>query len=55
MELTPEYTDTIVKRWIRATGSNNVKCIRNGEQLSREEIAGIFEINAESVEGGETD
>ena len=55
MELTPEYTDTIVKRWIRATGSNNVKSFRNGEQLSREEIAGIFEINAESVEGGETD
>lgn len=55
MELTPEYTDTIVKRWIRATGSNNVKCIRNGKQLSREEIAGIYEISAESVEGGETD
>ena len=55
MELTPEYTDTIVKRWIRATGSNNVKCIRNGEQLSREEIAGIYEITAGSVEGGEAD
>ena len=55
MELTPEYTDTIVKRWIRATGSNNVKCIRNGEQLSREEIAGIYEITAGSVGGGEAD
>lgn len=55
MELTPEYTDTIVKRWIRATGSNNVKCIRNGEQLSREEIAGIYEITAGSSEGGEAD
>jgi len=55
MELTPEYTDTIVKRWIRATGSNNVKCIRNGEQLSREEIAGIYEITAGSAEGGEAD
>lgn len=55
MELTPEYTDTIVKRWIRATGSNNVKCIRNGEQLSREEIAGIYEITAGSDEGGEAD
>lgn len=55
MELTPEYTDTIVKRWIRATGSNNVKCIRNSEQLSREEIAGIYEITAGSAEGGEAD
>ena len=55
MEITPGFVDVIVKRYIRATGSNNVKCIRNGEQLSREEIAGIFEINAESVEGGETD
>ena len=55
MELTPEYTDTIVKRWIKATGSDHVKCIRNGEQLPREEIAGIFEIKVASVEGGETD
>jgi DNA modification methylase len=55
MELSPQYTDVIVKRYIRATGSDNVKCIRNGEQLSREEIAGIFEIKAESVEGGATD
>lgn len=55
MELTPEYTDTIVKRWIKATGSQNVKCIRNGEQLSRDEIAGIYEIGAGSDQGGETD
>lgn len=51
MELTPGYTDTIVKRWIRATGSQNVKCIRNGKQLSRDEIAGIFEIETVSAEG----
>ena len=55
MELTPAYTDTIVKRWIKATGSHNVKCIRNGEQLSRDEIAGIYEIGAGSAQGGETD
>ena len=55
MELTPAYTDTIVKRWIKATGSQNVKCIRNGEQLSRDEIAGIYEIGAGSDQGGETD
>lgn len=55
MELTPAYTDTIVKRWIKATGSQNVKCIRNGEQLSRDEIAGIYEFGAGSDQGGETD
>lgn len=55
MELTPGYTDTIVKRWIRATGSQNVKCIRNGKQLSRDEIAGIFEIETVSAKGGGED
>ena len=55
MEITPAFVDTIVKRYIRATGSKDVKCIRNGEQLSRAEIAGIFEINAEIAEGGEMD
>lgn len=54
MELSPQYVDVIVKRYIRTTGSRNVRCIRNGEQLPREEIAGIFDINVESVEGGET-
>lgn len=54
MEMEPKYCDVIVKRYIRTTGSRNVKCIRNGEQLPREEIAGIFDINVESVEGGET-
>lgn len=53
MELTPAYTDTIVKRWIKATGSQNVKCIRNGEQLGTEEIAGIFEITVSDEGGGE--
>ena len=55
MEMEPRYCDVIVKRYIRATGSDRVKCIRNGEQLPREDIAGIFEIKAASVEGGETD
>lgn len=54
MEMEPKYCDVIVKRYIRTTGSRNVKCIRNGEQLPREEIAGIFDINVDSVEGGET-
>lgn len=48
-EILPEYIDTIVKLYVKIIGSQNVKCIRNGEQLSREEIAGIFEKNAESV------
>lgn len=52
MELTPAYTDTIVKRWIKATGSQNVKCIRNGEQLGAEEIAEIFEITVSDEGGG---
>lgn len=51
MEIAPEYVDVIVKRWIRATGSRNVKCIRNGRQLKPAEIAGIFD-EAESDEGG---
>ena len=42
MELEPKWCDVIVKRYIKTTGSKDVKCIRNGEQLSREEIANIF-------------
>lgn len=42
MELDPKYCDVIVKRYIRTTGSKNVKCIRNGEELPREMIADIF-------------
>lgn len=41
-EMLPEYVDTIVKLYIKMTGSNSIKCIRNGEQLSREEISDIF-------------
>lgn len=42
MELTPAFTDVIVKRYIRITGKQNVRCVRQGRELSREEIAGIF-------------
>ena len=42
MEMEPKYCDVIVKRYIRTTGSKNVKCIRNGEELPREMIAAIF-------------
>lgn len=42
MELTPAFTDVIVKRYIRITGKQNVRCVRQGRELSREEIAEIF-------------
>ena len=53
MEITPGYVDVIVKRYIKMTNSRNVKCIRNGEQLGVEEIAGIFEIAVSDEGGGE--
>ena len=54
MELTPGYTDTIVRRYIRATGEADVKCIRNGKELTKREIAKIFEQGAAGEEGGGT-
>lgn len=42
MELDPKYVDVIVKRYIQTTGSHDVKCIRNGEELPHDEIANIF-------------
>ena len=50
MELTPAFTDVIVKRYIRITGKTNVRCVRQGRELPREEIAAIFELDEE---GGE--
>lgn len=50
MELTPAYTDVIVKRYISITGENNVRCVRQGKELPREAIAEIFEPDDE---GGE--
>ena len=41
-EMMPEFVDAIVGLYIRMTGSKDVKCFRNGEQLSREEIENIF-------------
>lgn len=56
MELTPGYTDTIVRRYIKVTGSRDVKCIRNGKDLPRKEIAKIFEdYEAADDKGGEQD
>ncbi len=45
MELTPHYTDVIVKRWLRVTGGGDVKLIRNGVELPPEEYERIFETN----------
>ncbi len=50
MELTPGYTDVIVERYIRHTGRTDIKCIRNGKELSRAEIAPLL---ARADEGGE--
>ena len=50
MELTPGYTDVIVERYIRHTGRTDVKCIRNGKELGRDEIAPLL---ARAAEGGE--
>lgn len=57
------YAVTIVKRkgevvliapddglkcpYIKTTGDNNVRCVRQGRELSREEIAGIFDPDEE--------
>lgn len=49
-ELTPAFTDVIVKRYIRITGKTTVRCVRQGRELPREEIAAIFEPDEE---GGE--
>lgn len=50
MELTPGYTDVIVERYIRHTGRKDVKCIRNGKELSRSEIEPLL---SRAGEGGE--
>ena len=50
MELTPAFTDVIVKRYIRITGKTTVRCVRQDRELPREEIAAIFEPDEE---GGE--
>lgn len=47
MELTPAFTDVIVKRYIHITGKKNVRCVRQGKELPREAIAEIFEPDEE--------
>lgn len=43
MEKSPSHTDAIVCRWIQRTGRTDVKCIRNGKALSRNEIAELID------------
>ena len=47
IELEPKWCDVIVQRYIKTTGDNNVRCVRQGRELSREEIAGIFDPDEE--------
>ncbi len=46
MELTPAYTDVIVKRYIRITGDTTIKCIRHGQEVPLSEIEQIIEPGA---------
>lgn len=41
-EIDPRWCDVIVKRYIKATGKDDVRCIRDGVELGRDDIAGIF-------------
>lgn len=50
MELDPKYVDVIVKRYVRTTGKKDISCVRQGQELSQEVIAELFEADAE---GGE--
>lgn len=51
MELDPKYCDVIVKRYVRVTKRYyDLKCIRDGKELSIEEMGEIFETH--EAEGG---
>ena len=50
MELTPAFTDVIVKRYIRITGKTTGRGVLQGRERPRGEIAAIFEPDEE---GGE--
>lgn len=54
MELTPEYTDVIVKRYFRIAGKDQIKLMRDGEEMPPEYYAEVFEdlgISPEYQEG----
>ena len=41
-DLLPSFVDGIVSAYIKMTGSNDIKCIRDGEELPFDEIYDIF-------------
>lgn len=44
MEMEPAFVDTIVRRYIRATGkTTGIRLIRKGSEQPREVFEGIFE------------
>ncbi|MBD5469225.1 MAG: site-specific DNA-methyltransferase [Lachnospiraceae bacterium] len=49
MELTPAFTDTIVRRYIQLTGDTNISCIRNGKELPRKEWESLLAAGAGEV------
>lgn len=49
IELEPKWCDVIVRRYIKTTGDNNVRCVRQGQELPREEIAGIDQAAAKKL------
>ena len=42
MEMEPRFCDVIVRRYIRTTEKTDVRLIRNGEEVSREQYAAMF-------------
>lgn len=54
MEITPGYTDVIVKRYARIAGKDQIKLIRDGEEMPPEYYSQIFDdlgISSEYQEG----
>ena len=50
MELTPGYTDTIVRRYVQLTGDTDLHLIRKGKEQAREVWAPILAAGAAGVE-----
>lgn len=50
MELEPKYVDTIVRRYILATGKKDVRCIRGERELAPTEFAEILD----EIDGADT-
>lgn len=44
MELDPKFVDVIVRRYVRVTGKTDIRCVRDGEELSREAIVELLDV-----------